>query len=138
MRNYHQLELNLQPNDGQLLSFQSFWKELRVSVVKTRRKKASFSFKKLKLWRIFQVKKRPTLNDNSWSRTDFLTIRNFLTHKNSSLLLRCVLRLYRPVKVQQALPALGLEVLDVLSLIEDQITPRLSPEGLVILQNQLV
>lgn len=46
--------------------------------------------------------------------------------------------LHWPVEVQQTLPALGLEVLDVLGLIEDQIAPRLSPEGLVILQHQLV
>lgn len=43
-----------------------------------------------------------------------------------------------PVEVQQALPALGLEVLDVLCLIQDQVPPRLASEGLVILQHQLV
>lgn len=43
-----------------------------------------------------------------------------------------------PVEVQQALPALGLEVLNVLCLIQDQVPPRLSSEGLVILQHQLV
>jgi len=46
--------------------------------------------------------------------------------------------LYRPVEVQQALPALGLEVLDILRLVQNQVAPRLSPERLVILQHQLV
>lgn len=45
---------------------------------------------------------------------------------------------YWPVEVKQALPALGLEVLDVLCLIQDQVPPRLASEGLVILQHQLV
>ena len=47
-------------------------------------------------------------------------------------------QLYWPVEVQQALPALGLEVFDVLRLVEDQVPPRLASEGLMILQHQLV
>ena len=45
---------------------------------------------------------------------------------------------YRPVEVQETLPALRLKVLDVLRLVEDQVPPRLAPERLVILQHQLV
>lgn len=43
-----------------------------------------------------------------------------------------------PVKIEQWLPALWLEVLDVLSLIQYKITPVLAAEGLVVLQHQLV
>lgn len=43
-----------------------------------------------------------------------------------------------PVEVEQGLPALGLEVLDVLSLVQNEITPVLATEGLVVLQHQLV
>lgn len=48
------------------------------------------------------------------------------------------MQLYRPVEVQQALPALRLEILDVLSLVQNQVPPGLSSERLVILQHQLV
>ena len=48
------------------------------------------------------------------------------------------MQLCRPVEVQQALPALGLEVLDVLGLVQNQVPPGLPSEGLVVLQHQLV
>lgn len=47
-------------------------------------------------------------------------------------------QLYRPVEVEQTLPALGLKVLDVLGFVEDQIPPGFASERLVILQYQLV
>lgn len=43
-----------------------------------------------------------------------------------------------PVEIEQWLPALWLEVLYVLSLIQYKITPVLAAEGLVVLQHQLV
>lgn len=43
-----------------------------------------------------------------------------------------------PVEVEQRLPALRFEVLDVLSLIQDQVFPILASKGLVILQHQLI
>lgn len=49
-----------------------------------------------------------------------------------------VTSLYWPVEIQEALPALGLEVLDVLGLVQDQVPPGFPSERLVILQHQLV
>lgn len=43
-----------------------------------------------------------------------------------------------PVEVEQRLPALRLEVLDVLRLIQDEVAPVLAAERLVVLQHQLV
>lgn len=53
-------------------------------------------------------------------------------------MLRKTSYLSSPVEVEQRLPALGFEVLDVLSFIQDQVFPILASKGLVILQHQLV
>ena len=45
---------------------------------------------------------------------------------------------HTPVKVEQALPALGFEVFNILCLVQDEVSPGLASEGLVILQHQLV
>ena len=42
------------------------------------------------------------------------------------------------MKVEQCLPALRLEVLDVLRLVEDKVAPLLAPESLVVLDDELV
>lgn len=46
--------------------------------------------------------------------------------------------LYWPVEIQEALPALGLEVLDVLGFVQNQVPPGFPSERLVILQHQFV
>lgn len=40
-----------------------------------------------------------------------------------------------PVEIEQALPALGLKVLDVLGFIQNEVPPRLAPKSLMILQH---
>lgn len=57
---------------------------------------------------------------------------------NSSMSIPESIDLYWPVEIQKALPALRLEVLDVLGLIQDKVPPGLPSECLVILQHQLV
>ena len=66
----------------------------------------------------------------SWK---FLPGRRFPSDRDESRV-----KFYRPVEIEKALPALGLEVLDVLGLIQDQVAPGLASERLVILKNQLV
>ncbi len=39
-----------------------------------------------------------------------------------------------PVEIEQALPALGFKVLDVLGFIQNEVPPRLAPKSLMILQ----